>query len=219
MSVQFLAGAEIIGSDDTSPYSAEWTAQKTGAIQLFAVATYGDGRRVISAPVPVNVLQAVEGLAGFRTEMPVHTPAQPFFGFSQAISQSIYTVPALPGSGPLNVAVRFRGLMEPVTISNPISSDGQFTVGGVEVSNGADSWKLEVRNPPQVYYLNNGVSLGFNPDVPFVTGQFRLDLTKVIQVASGATVTVTANSNDGASGLNNARIVVPGVAPAPLPSR
>ena len=108
-----------------------------------------------------------------------------------------FTVQPL-ANGPLNVAVRIRGLVQPKTIFSPTSTDGLFAAGGSPDGSGADLWKLEVSNPPQIYYLNSGVSLAFNPEVPYVTSMNRLDLTKVIRIQSGATVTLSSNSNDGA---------------------
>jgi hypothetical protein len=54
--VRFLAGATVIGTVTTAPYTVQWnTAGFSGAIQLTAEAKDGAGNTTTSAPVPVTV--------------------------------------------------------------------------------------------------------------------------------------------------------------------
>lgn len=68
--VQFRAGATVIGTDTTAPYSVQWnTAGLTGAQQLTAVARDGAGNETTSAAVAVNVVVAAPAvtLASLQT--------------------------------------------------------------------------------------------------------------------------------------------------------
>ena len=53
--VVYRAGAQIIGSSTTPPYSVTWSSVPAGVYNLTAVATNSDGEKGISAPVNVTV--------------------------------------------------------------------------------------------------------------------------------------------------------------------
>jgi glucose/arabinose dehydrogenase len=55
-SVDFLDGATVIGTDNSSPYSVPWTPAATGAHSLTARATDNAGAMTTSAPVSVTVV-------------------------------------------------------------------------------------------------------------------------------------------------------------------
>jgi hypothetical protein len=71
--VQFFAGATLIGTDASAPYSVQWnTTGITGAQQLTAKAFDGAGNTTTSAAVAVNVVAATVTLAQLQTD--VFTP-------------------------------------------------------------------------------------------------------------------------------------------------
>jgi uncharacterized protein (TIGR03118 family) len=68
--VQFFAGATLIASDSTAPYSVQWnTTGLTGAQQLTAQAFDGAGNTTTSAAVAVNVVAATVTLAQLQTDI------------------------------------------------------------------------------------------------------------------------------------------------------
>ncbi len=217
-SVEFLKDGQSLGQATVSPYEVRWTAAQPGTFDLVAIASFPDGSQKISTPVVIRVLPGVENLAGFRVEMPVTTAIQAHFGLSQPVSSGTVIASQI-ASGPMNVAVRLRGLVQPKTITGGEDRDGLWIKGGTLANEGADVWSLVVSDPPQTYYLNSNVSLARNPELPVNTSMFRLDLTKMIQINPGARIILTSVSGDGASALNNAGYVIPGVEPAPKPNR
>jgi hypothetical protein len=68
-----------------------------------------------------------------------------------------------------------------------------------------------ISNPPQQYFLNAGAS--------GTLYCFGVDYTETVQIAAGATVTLTADPVDAVSAFNQdangSPIVVPGIPPAP----
>src|SRR5262249_59970272 len=56
--VQFFAGATLIGTDTTSPYSISWTPAAGGSYTLTAVASDNLGATTTSAPVTITVNNA-----------------------------------------------------------------------------------------------------------------------------------------------------------------
>src|SRR5262249_23130472 len=68
--VQFFAGATLIGTDTTAPYSVQWnTAGLTGAQQLTAKAFDGAGNTTTSAAVAVTVTAAAPTLAQLQASI------------------------------------------------------------------------------------------------------------------------------------------------------
>jgi hypothetical protein len=108
------------------------------------------------------------------------------------------------------VTVRVRGVSELKGYSYGTVS-GYWSVGGAPSVNAYNTVRLEVSNPQQVYFLNNG-SNG-------LTRCFALDYTQTLPIAAGATVNLMAETNDAAilKNLDGAGtpLVAPGVPPAP----
>lgn len=61
--VDFYNGADLIGSDDTAPYSFDWTNVAAGSYALIAKAT--DNSDLTTASTPVNVIVNAPNLNGF----------------------------------------------------------------------------------------------------------------------------------------------------------
>ena len=56
--VDFYNGANLLGTDNTSPYSFDWNAVASGNYTLTAKATDNDGNEVVSAPIAIAVKPA-----------------------------------------------------------------------------------------------------------------------------------------------------------------
>lgn len=53
--IQFYAGSSLLGADNTSPYSFDWSGMKPGSYSIAAVATDNDGVTASSQPVTINI--------------------------------------------------------------------------------------------------------------------------------------------------------------------
>ena len=111
-----------------------------------------------------------------------------------------------------DVVLRFRGVVEERTYTGGTQAGHWYTGGDApDRSDPFNIYPLQVSSPAQTYCLNAGTSGIHTCD--------GLDYTETIEVAAGATVTLTADSVDGGQIIDidasgNA-IVVPGIAPAP----
>jgi hypothetical protein len=111
-----------------------------------------------------------------------------------------------------DVTMRFRGVVEQKTYSGGVQ-DGLFLVGGTPAGDPYNVYKLEVSDPPGTFYLNAGAS--------FIQRSWLLDVTKTIQIKSGATVVLEGHAIDLAQIKNRddaSQPIIPvGVPPAPAP--
>ncbi|MFT3696842.1 MAG: hypothetical protein QM831_27115 [Kofleriaceae bacterium] len=177
---------------------------------LSACGDVDNSRHILDAPpapeIDASLTPIGAALNGLRWEIPcgTHTGA----------TGCVAVVPApvtamLSGSGTYQVELRFRGVVELKTYANGTTT-GTFNTGGDENSDGYNLYKLSVSAPAQSYYLNAGEEL---------QRAVALDFTAKIPIAGGATVTLTADPQDGAEvqnvDLDGNPIVVPDIAPAP----
>lgn len=87
------------------------------------------------------------------------------------------------------VTIRFRGVVELKSYAGGGgTTTGYWTVGGTAPNDGYNVYELVVTDPPQNYFLNNGPS-----NVQIV---YPLDYSETIQVATGATLTLSADPVD-----------------------
>lgn len=111
-----------------------------------------------------------------------------------------------------DVRLRFRGVVETRTYTGG-TADGNLYIGGPTPSRGDthNIYSLTISNPPQTYYVNH-IASGVGYCV-------TLDFQRTVQIAAGATVTLTADGVDGVQlanyGADGHPIVIPGIAPAP----
>lgn len=149
-------------------------------------------------------------LQGLRWEM----PCKPHKGgdtCGAAVDKPVKSATLAGAKGTTyDVTLRFRGEVEQDDYKGG-SGDGLWYTGGTSKSSSYNIYKLEISDPPQTYYLNNGKS-GIRHTWP-------LDYEKTLKMAAGATVTLSADAQDHTLITNQddkkKPIVVPDVPPAP----
>ena len=115
-----------------------------------------------------------------------------------------------------DVQMRFRGVVETEGYSGGTNDGAFFQIGGTPIRDGWNIYKLEISSPSQTDYLNRGEG--------GLRYCFPIDYAATVQMAAGATVTLTADPVDGAReeivniDESGKPIVVLGVPPAPKPS-
>lgn len=108
------------------------------------------------------------------------------------------------------VTLRFRGVVEQKTYEGGTTYD-YFNVGGTPPTDGYNVYQMHVSSPEGDYFLNAGTS--------GIERSWLIDYEQTIPMNGGATVTLTADAQDGAEIKNvdgdGAPIVVPEIVPAP----
>lgn len=105
------------------------------------------------------------------------------------------------------VELRIRGVLESKAYQNGMD-DGSWYVGGDPVPDGGwNQTALEVSDPPQLFRYNNGLAGVWEP--------FAVDVTRIIHITAGATVTIAVDTENGIIIDNDDGVVVPDVEPAP----
>jgi hypothetical protein len=107
------------------------------------------------------------------------------------------------------VTLRFRGVVEPMMYKNGKMDGDYFYIGGEPNNATYNIYKLSVSSPPSHYFLNRQDKVGHKI--------FTIDYTKTIEIDGGATVTFLGDGQNGRLISNFAKLVVPGIAPAPRP--
>lgn len=168
----------------------------------------GDGPTVDGAGPSIDASVAV-ALEGLRWELPCGTDTSATVCEAAAFP----TVTATMGGDAATtyqVALRFRGVVEQKTYEGGTAYD-YFYVGGLPPTDGYNVYQMHVTNPEGDYYLNAGTS--------GIERSWLIDYEQTIPINGGATVTLTADAQDGAEIKNvdgdGAPIVVPEIAPAP----
>lgn len=105
------------------------------------------------------------------------------------------------------VALRFRGVVEPMMYKDGKMDGDLFYIGGVPNNGTYNVYKLTVSSPASHYYLNRQDKVGHKI--------FTIDYTKTIDIDGGATVTFLGDGQNGRLISNFLKLVVPDVAPAP----
>jgi hypothetical protein len=153
-------------------------------------------------------------LAGLRWELPcmLDDPSDAFC-VSVPPPMKTATLAGAPGVS-YDVKLRFRGVVEMKSYVGGQNDGAYFQTGGTPASDGWNIYELFVSSPEQTFFLNQGVS-GLTYCVP-------IDYTKTIRMKAGATVTLYADTVDAGryevknmDEASGARIVIPGVPPAP----
>lgn len=119
-----------------------------------------------------------------------------------------------------NVTLRIRGVVESKIYEGGKDLGDHFYQGGEPTKTNYNAFGLQVSQPPQNYFFNAATSTGETYQV------FKLDHTKVIQAAGGATVMLAVSDPDCAmvrncqtfSSMNDVECkpyVVDGIPPAP----
>lgn len=164
----------------------------------------------LDVPPDLSPAQVAAALDGLRWELPCSNNDAYYCDTPEA--KTVETTLTGPPGTRYDITLRFRGVVEQKTYEGG-TADGMWSAGGEPAFDLYNIYKLEISDPPAVYFLNAGQSnLGYC--VP-------LDYTKTIRVAAGATVSMTADPVDTAQVNNHAEagapIVVAGIPPAPDP--
>jgi len=105
------------------------------------------------------------------------------------------------------VALRFRGVVEPMMYKNGKMDGEHFYIGGEPNNSTYNIYKITISSPPSHYFLNRQDKVGHNI--------FTIDYTKTIDIDGDATVTFLGDGQNGRLISNFLKLVVPDVAPAP----
>lgn len=122
----------------------------------------------------------------------------------------VITIGGTPGTV-YELGVRFRGVVEQKTYEGG-DADGLWQTGGTPADDVYNTYRIEISDPAQTYFLNAGESS--------IRHCWLLDLARTLEVSAGATITFTLDVGGDAREIINidelgAPIVVPDVAPAP----
>src|SRR4051812_35194864 len=107
------------------------------------------------------------------------------------------------------VALRFRGVVEPMMYKNGKMDGEHFYIGGEPNNSTYNIYKITISSPPSHYFLNRQDKVGHNI--------FTIDYTQTIEIDGGATVTFHGDGQNGRLITNFKKLVVPGIPPAPQP--
>jgi hypothetical protein len=196
-------------------------AAEAGAAGADTGAACNNGGPACASGAACDTGQCVEvagALSGLRWELPC-TAAHGAVNCACPATDIKHATLAGTAGKNYSVTLHFRGIVEEKTYAG--GTAGQATGGAnstLFISGGTpagDTWNiysLGVSSPAQTFYLNAGAS---------GTDQTRLiDYRATITMASGALVTLTANSVESAETFNRdgsgAPVIVTGVPPAPL---
>jgi hypothetical protein len=105
------------------------------------------------------------------------------------------------------VALRFRGVVEPMMYKNGKMDGEHFYIGGEPNNSTYNIYKITISSPASHYFLNRQDKVGHNI--------FTIDYTKTIDIDGDATVTFLGDGQNGRLISNFLKLVVPDVAPAP----
>ncbi|MFO0865523.1 MAG: hypothetical protein U0744_12885 [Gemmataceae bacterium] len=107
------------------------------------------------------------------------------------------------------VTLRFRGVVEPMMYKNGKMDGEYFYIGGEPNNNTYNIYKIAISSPESHYFLNRQNAVGHKI--------FTIDYTKTIEIEGGAKITFHGDGQNGRLISNFSKLVVPGIAPAPLP--
>jgi hypothetical protein len=107
------------------------------------------------------------------------------------------------------VTIRVRGVVEPMMYKDGERVGDFFQIGGAPNNATYNIYQLSVSLPVSHYFFNRQDKVGHRI--------FALDYTATIEIAGGATLTFHGNGQNGHMITNFAKLVVPGIPPAPQP--
>jgi hypothetical protein len=169
----------------------------------------GDGGGSAGSGDPQGVAANLQGL---RWELPCTAPSSTYGCVTLADPGTTTTTLGGTNGTVYDVVLRFRGVIEQRTYQGG-TEEGYWYVGGdmPDRSDPFNIYSLGISSPAQLFYVNAGSS--------FQNRVYAVDYTETVQIAAGATVTLTADSTEGTEIMNldpnGNPEVVPGVAPAP----
>jgi hypothetical protein len=185
------------------------TGLGTGGASLRDGGSVGEADLDAPSGVDASVAAALDGL---RWELPcTQGVADPTVCKTLPSASTSATMGGEPGTT-YEVTLRFRGVVE-ISLYEGGTASGYWQVGGAPPAGSTiNVYGLVVSSPAQTYYVNQGISNRV---------AVAIDYTETIPIDAGATVTLLADSRDAFELRNldgsGQPIVVPGVAPAPLP--
>jgi hypothetical protein len=107
------------------------------------------------------------------------------------------------------VTLRFRGVVEPMMYKGGQQVGDYFYIGGEKNNATYNVYEIRVSSPESHYFLNRQDKVGHQI--------FTIDYTQTIEIDGGATITFHGDGQNGRLISNFKKLVVPDVAPAPLP--
>jgi len=171
------------------------TVARTGDDRLgTSLSTFDDRKTIKYALPPTNPYGNV--LGGLQWLLPSSVPYNPSLTWVYCPS-TISSVVQIDGDSNVTygITVRVRGVVETKGYSGGSTGDATgtnsdfFYIGGTPSGSNWNIYSLQISNPPQIYYLNNG------PDESWVMN--LIDYTFTLPINGGATITLYANSEDG----------------------
>ncbi|HEX4129796.1 MAG TPA: hypothetical protein VHZ24_07120 [Pirellulales bacterium] len=149
-------------------------------------------------PMPESPKEGADGLSGLVKGDPKTTDN--------------FTVEKKFGGEPgkrYKVALRFRGVVEPMMYKDGQQVGDYFYIGGEKNNATYNVYRIDVSSPASHYFLNRQDKVGHRI--------FTIDYTQTIDIDGGATVTFHGDGQNGRLITNFKKLVVPDVAPAPKP--
>lgn len=151
-------------------------------------------------------------LQGLRWEIPCK-PHKGGTDCTVAVDKPVKTATLAGAPGTTyDVSLHFRGAVEQNEYKGG-SGDGLWYTGGKSNNGNYNIYELQISDPAQTYFLNAGRS-GIRHTWP-------LDYEKTLEVAAGATVTLSADAQDHKQITNQddkgKPVIIPDVPPAPEP--
>jgi len=159
-----------------------------------AMQAFRDAQLVADAPpdaAPEGPPPAPFAMAGARWLLPCTSGDLGNYNCNCAPSAIVQNV-TLSGraSDQWSVSIRVRGVMEALRYGNGTATSGGWYIGGdTNGDNGDNYYELQISQPSAHFYLNDGT--------PTAQQSFLYDETETIVVAGDATLTFTANGQDG----------------------
>jgi hypothetical protein len=108
------------------------------------------------------------------------------------------------------VVIRIRGVFEVTPYGSGGSGSGDFYTGGTAANDYSNIYELAVSSPAQHYFVNSANSITSS-------GVVAADYEAKLPIAGNATVTFTANGQDGMQSENSEDLTIPGVVTTPSP--
>lgn len=149
-------------------------------------------------PMPENPKEGADGLSGLVKGDPKTTDN---FTFKRTFGGE-------PGKR-YKVTLRFRGVVEPMMYKGGEKVGEYFYIGGEKNNGTYNVYQISVSSPKQHYFLNRQDKVGHQI--------FTIDYTQTIEIDGGAEITFLGDGQNGRLITNFKKLVVPDVAPAPLP--
>lgn len=134
-------------------------------------------------------------LSGLSWKLPCLSTGTPCACSSTIDDQATLQAPA--GASYL-VLLRIRGVVEQQTYSGG-TQQGSWYIGGTPTDPTGNTYRLQISDPPQTYYINASGSAG---------SVVSLDYKQTIIVNAGATVDLYANSGDSFENPNSSNLTV-----------